>query len=496
MSSPVIPSFQSFVTIDRRKKEAVYLQIAYQFINAVKSNLLEDNDRLPGSRIIAENLQLHRKTIVAALAELQDQGWIETFPNIGTFVRNPERSLNQIQKTKAFQNPPFRAEYHFRKEFILDTHLEKNQGQLYFTDGTPDYRIIKSEELVRYYTSVFRRKKLSGINTNVTNGSLFFRDQLSYYLNVTRGFHLSRDFLLPVAGIEKVHSILSRLLINKGDLILVEEVSYFLPNMIYIQAGAQLKTVPIDEHGMDVDYIQHHFKAGEIRAVYLNTKCQYPTTIGISEKRKTQLLLLAEEYDFIVIEDDTDFEFSSVKNKKETLLRKNGGKRVIYIGAFGRFLTPGFQMNFIIASKDLLDEGAKYLNIFGKPDTMMEKALGEVIHQGDIHRYQRKSTKIITERKEVFAELLNSHFKAKVSFNIPISGLAFWIQFNNAISLTDLQKKAQQNGLFIPITCLYQNRKITALRLGFAHLNYQEMEEAVKLLVKAYGEVIETKKDY
>lgn len=490
MSSPVIIPFQSFIKIDRRKKDAVYLQMVYQFINAVKSNILENNDQLPGSRIIAEQLQVHRKTVVASLTELQDQGWVETIPNIGTFVRNPESTLNSINKTKTFQHPPEQAPFDFRKEFILDTPLEKNQGKLSFTHGTPDYRIIKSEELVRFYTSVVRRKKESSTSSNTIDGSLFFRDQLSYYLNVTRGFHLSRDFLLPVAGPEKVHSILSRLLIKKGDIILVEELSYFLPNMIYSQAGAQLKTIPLDEEGMDIDYIQNNFKPGDIRFVYLNAKCQYPTTVALSEKLKRQLLNLAEEYDFIVIEDDTDFECSTIKNKKETLLRKNGGNRVIYIGTFGSFLNPGFQMNFIIAPKDLLEEGAKYLNIFGKPDTMMEKALGELIHQGDIHRYQRKSTKIIAERKDTFAKLMNTHFKDQNTFTIPASGLAFWIEFREKISLMELQKKAREKGLFIPMICLYQNRSVTALRLGFAHLNLQEMEEAVEILSHAYRKLV------
>ena len=486
MSSPVNIPFHSFVKIDRRKKDAVYMQIVYQFINAVQSNLLEDDDQLPGSRRIAEELQVHRKRIVAALTELQEQGWVKTIPNIGVFVINPESSPPKDKKTKAFQHPPEIAQYRFRKEFILDTSLEENLGRLYFTDGTPDYRMIKTEELGRFYTSVLRRKKQSGSFTNATDGNLFFRDQLSYYLNLTRGFHLSRDFLLPVAGLEQVHSILSRLLINTGDVVLVEEISYFLPNMIYSQAGAKMKTIPVDAEGMDIDYIQKHFKPGEIRLVYINTQCQYPTTVALSKKRKAQLLQLAEAYDFIVIEDDSDFEFSLVKNKNDSLFRKNGGNRIIYIGAFGRFLSPGFQMNFLIAPKDLVQEGAKYLNIFGKPNLMMEKALGEIIHQGDIHRYQRKSKKIIAERKELFAALLHSHFQNRITFTIPPSGLAFWIRFKDGFSLTQLQKKARDKGLFIPSICLYQNRSLTALRLGFAHLNADEMAEAIKILEQAY----------
>ena len=70
MGSPVKVHFESLIKIDRLKREPVYMQFVYQFIHAVKSNILENNDRLPGSRKIAEELQVHRKTIVAALVPL------------------------------------------------------------------------------------------------------------------------------------------------------------------------------------------------------------------------------------------------------------------------------------------------------------------------------------------------------------------------------------------------------------------------------------------
>ena len=492
MGSPVSVPFSSFIRIDRKKEEAVYLQIVFQFINAVRTRLLEEGDRLPGSRKIAEDLQVHRKTVVAALAELQEQGWVKTQANIGSFVNDPEVSTAGSSKSGAFQHPPEQAVFAFRKEFILDSPFPESQEELTFTDGTPDYGIIKVEELVRFYASVLRRTKSSRELQPSAQGNLFFRDQLSYYLNVSRGFHLSRNFLLPIAGREQVFSILSRLLIRPGDLVLVENLSYFLPNMIFGQAGAQLKTVPIDEEGMQIDFIQEHFKAGEIRCVYINSRCQYPTTVRLSEGRKIQLLQLAEKYNFVIIEDDADFEFSISKDRKGSLFRKDGGKRVIYTGTFGRFLTPGFQMNFLIAPRDLVEEGSKYLNIFGNPNLMMEKALGEIIHQGDIHRYHRKSQKVVGERKESFAGLLYSHFGQQINFRMPPAGLAFWIEFKAAFSLTQLQEKTRRKGLLIPGICLYQNRELTALRLGFANLEQQEMEKAVGILAEAYWELKET----
>jgi len=191
MSSPVGIGFHSMIKIDRRKEDAIYLQIVYQFIHAVKRNLLEEGDLLPGSRKIADELKVHRKTVVAALSELQEQGWVEILPNRGTFVKNPESNGTSMSTTEAFKQPPHLAPYSFRKELILDMPMLEAPEKYYFTDGTPDYSVIPAEELVRFYASMVKRKKKSDDLPTTTEGNLFFRDQLSYYLNLTRGFHLS-----------------------------------------------------------------------------------------------------------------------------------------------------------------------------------------------------------------------------------------------------------------------------------------------------------------
>lgn len=86
MSSPVIIPYQSFVQIDRTSATAVYLQIAYQLINAIQRGYLNAGTKLPGTRMLSEILEVHRKTIVAVYEELDAQGWVETRPNKGTFV--------------------------------------------------------------------------------------------------------------------------------------------------------------------------------------------------------------------------------------------------------------------------------------------------------------------------------------------------------------------------------------------------------------------------
>lgn len=493
MNSPVDFSVNSFIKINRRKADPLYLQLVYQFINAIKMNLLEEGDRLPGSRKIAKELQLHRKTVVAGLEELRAQGWITTKPGAGTFVKQAAVSSAQTEKHRWVQYPAVQAGFEFSRNFILNNPEETRQTQHYFTDGTADYRIIKPRELVRFYAAVLRRKQDAFTLSHLSGGNVFFRKQLSYYLNTTRGLHLSKDFLLPVNEREQVFSILSQLLIQTGDVVIVEELSYFLPNMIFSQAGAQLKTVPADAEGMDVAYLRQHFGKGDIRVVYLNTNSQYPTAGQLSEKRKIELLNLAAEYGFVIIEDGRDDEFSLKGNRPGTLFKTDRKGRVIYTGVFGGFLAPDFQMNFIAAPPDFIMEASKYLYLFGKPNPMMEQALGEMIHEGDIHRYRRKTQRITAERKEKFSELLSRYLGPEIHFKIPVYGLAFWVVFKKHVSLARLQAEAGRNDLSIPWVCLYQRQNLTALRLGFAHLHDQEMETAMQLLATAYQKVVSGK---
>lgn len=483
MSSPAEITFSQIIKIDRRKSDAVYLQIVYQFIQAVQRCILEAGQQIPGSRGLSQELGVHRKTVVAALEELQAQGWVVTKANVGTFVCNP--NINSGKAGAGFSFPE-NAGFNFRKSFILDAPSQENECPYRFTAGEPDYRIIKTDELARFYSVALKRKnlikKLSGFTIQ---GNPFFKKQLSYYINQTKGFHIAPDNLLTAQSKEVILYILTQLLIRPQDVVLVGALSYHFSNMVFRQAGAALKTIPMDAQGIKVDFIRKYFKKGDIRAVYVHPQHQYPTTVNLPEDRRLALVELAHEYDFVIIEDDTDGELSYEKATAAPLVKMTRTGKVIYLGAFGQFLTPGFQVNFMTAPKDLIEEAYKYLNIFGHADIVKEQALGEMIYEGDIHRYRRKALNIYHSRRDNFAQLLIAHLPNQTDINIPTGGLAFWLPFKEPFSLNRLAETCREQGLFLPRICLYQNQKITALRLGFGHLNEDEMFEVVKILAES-----------
>lgn len=219
--------------------------------------------------------------------------------------------------------------------------------------------------------------------------------------------------------------------------------------------------------------------------LYLTPHHHYPTTVTLSTNRRMELLQLANEFGFVILEDDYDYEFQYSRNIILPLASADTNGMVVYVGSFGKSLAPGFRSGFVIAPENLMYEMRKYLGIIDREgDIMMEQVLGELIEEGEIHRHLKKSIKVYQERRDNFAGILNAKFQKEISFQLPAGGLAFWIKWQRPVNLLKLSQECAKNDLLIPRTLLYQNKDTTAMRIGFGHLTAEEAVKSIEILKK------------
>lgn len=485
MNSPVEIPYQSFITIDRSSEVSVYMQISNQLINAIQRGFLPFGTKLPGTRTLSLNLNVHRNTIVSVYDELLAQGWVESFPNKGTFVIGKDQNKPvQIEKIKknSLENYPGTTGFSFKTSNILDNPFEHSSCEYIFNDGIPDIRLTQVDQYSRIYTSILKRKahKIGQYNQD---GSEFFKQHLAQYLNLSRGLPISKNNLLITRSTEMSMYIVSEVLLSEGDTVLVGELSYFSVNMIFQRKGVTINSVSMDEDGIKVDEVRKICEKQDIRMLYITPHHHYPTTVALSAKRRLELLKLAQEYGFIILEDDYDYDFHYDKSPILPLASADTKGMVIYIGSFGKSLVPGFRTGFIVAPENVMAEMRKYLGIIDRQgDILMEHVLGEMIAEGEINRYLKKSLKIYKERRDHFSFLLKEHLYEYIDFKIPSGGLAIWTEWKVPVNLMKLSRKCIQDNLFIPKTLLYQNRNLTAMRLGFGNLSFNEMEKAIEIL--------------
>lgn len=488
MSSPAAIPFTSFINIDTASKTAIYVQIAQQLINAIQRGYLMIGSKLPGSRKLSKELEVHRQTVIAAFNELESQGWLETIPNKGTYViqRKDEIRPSRIHSDKIdfLAQYPQKTGFNFKRSSILDSPFQDSRCSLTLTDGTPDIRLSSIYDLSSMYSASMKRKQIQRkMEHHTYEGKDFFRKQLSNYLNLTRGLHISSNNLLVTRGTEMSLYLISQLILNNNDIVLVANLSFFSANMIFQKAGAKIKSIPIDNEGISVDFIKEFFKPGEIRMVYITPHYHYPTTATLSASRRLQLLELATIYKFIIVEDDYDFEFQYEQSALLPLASADLNGMVIYVGTFGKSLAPGFRTGFVVAPENLMIELRKYLGIIDRQgDIVMEQVLGEMIDEGTIFRHLKKSLKEYRQRRDIFCTLIDTHLKGVVNYEKPKGGLAVWTNWKPSISLLKMSQLCFEKGLFIPQTILYQNHDQSSMRIGFGHLNEEEMEKAFQII--------------
>ncbi|RXK86209.1 aminotransferase-like domain-containing protein [Filimonas effusa] len=487
MGSPVEVPYLSFILLDRESATAVYMQIAHQVINAIQRGYLPKATKLPGSRVLSELLKVHRRTVVAAYEELEAQGWVQSRPNQGTFVVGVEEGKAQriASPVKAALNGyPVKTGFSFKQSNLLDNPFEHATCEYVFNDGIPDIRLTQTDLLSRLYSSNLKRKsnyrKMGYYNRD---GSEFLKENLSHYLNLSRGLHISKNNLLITRSTEMSVYIISEILLEPGDTVVVADLSYFSVNMIFQKAGAKICSIPMDEEGIDVQALEQLCRQQPIRMLYLTPHHHYPTTITLSAGRRIEVLRLASLFGFIVLEDDYDFDFRYDKKPVLPMASADTSGMVVYVGAFGKSLAPGFRTGFIVAPENLMAEMRKYLGIIDRQgDILVEQVLAEMIREGEIHRHLKKSVLVYKERRDNFALLLQEHFSEQLSFKLPAGGLAIWAQWKEPVNLLKLSQESARKGLFVPRTLLYQQKNLTAMRLGFGHLNQEEMTKSILLL--------------
>jgi len=495
MNSPVSQIIKQLVSFDKSIVQPVYIQVAQQIINAIQRGYLEKGSRLPGTRVLSEVLRIHRNTAVAIYDELASQGWVDIIANKGTFVLVPEASIVKIKAATQYLGHAYAypkvAGFPFQTSFHLASTVQNTTSKYTINDGKPDLRLHPVHQFSRWYSAAMKRKSLfNKWNRTQASTPSVFSTQLCNYLNVTRGFHINSNNLINTRSTEMSLYTVSQLLITQQDLVLVGQLSNYAANMIFQEAGATIRTIPVDDEGLQVEYIKTHFVKQSIRCVYVCANRDYPTTVTLSAKRRLELLELAKLYGFAIIEDDYDYDFQLEGSAMLPMASADTHGMVIYLGKLGQSLFPSFHTGFVVAPENFISEAKNYLQLLdSQGDLIQEQMLSELISEGEIYRLKKKNIVTYKQRRDSLCHYLNMYFKGIITWDVPLGGLSIWLQFVSTISLVKLAEEAEKLDVFLPKTILYQDKNTCAIRFGFGHLNEEELEIVVKKLKAAYDKV-------
>jgi 2-aminoadipate transaminase len=371
-----------------------------------------------------------------------------------------------------------------------------------FAGGMPAPQVFPVEKFKEACAKVLTDNPSCALQYGPTEGYLplrqFIVEQMSRY-----GILAGVDNVMITSGSQQALDLIAKLLINRGDRLLVESPSYLGALQAFDLMGAEYVTVPIDDRGLNTDYLEAALRSGP-KFMYVLPNFQNPTGVTLSEDRRRELVLLSDKYGIPIIEDDPygqlryegEHKTPLVVLDRTNLQRDNGYTlgNVIYLSTFSKLLAPGLRVAWIVAPPDVI---ARLVQIKQSSDlhtsTFTQMVTYEVARDGFLEEHVKLIRSVYSERKDAMLRALTDYFPEEVTWTHPHGGLFLWVTLPTGINARKLLDEALRHDVaFVPGDPFFADGdKGSHMRLNFSNATPKMIREGVRRLSIAVAHELE-----
>ena len=272
-----------------------------------------------------------------------------------------------------------------------------------------------------------------------------------------RGAATSTDRLLVTTGSQQGLDLVARVLVDPGDVVLVELPTYTGAITAFRNVQADMVGVQQDKDGIDLDALDATYTrlAGQgrrIRFLYVVPNFQNPTGLLISLAKRRHLLEWASRRDLLIVEDDPYrelfFEDSATEADVRPIKADDHEGRVIYLSSFSKTLAPGFRVAWIDAPATLTSklEMAKQSEdlLTGSLD---QRVVYEACRRGILHRQLPLLRRHYQHKRDVMVDSLRKALGHDVTWPAPRGGFFLWVTLPSQINADRMLERAVEHGV-------------------------------------------------
>ncbi len=371
-----------------------------------------------------------------------------------------------------------------------------------FAGGLPAPEVFPVERFQEACQRVLHTQAAAALQYGPTEGYRPLREYIVAHM-ARYGILASVDNVLITSGSQQALDLIAKLLINRGDRILVECPTYLGALQAFDLMGAEYVTVSTDDHGLQTCNMEQALRSGP-KFMYILPNFQNPSGVTLSRSRREQLVMLSDKYGIPIIEDDP---YGQLRYEGEhitplvvldrtNLTRDKDYKlgNVIYLSTFSKVLAPGLRVAWIVAPPDVI---AKLVQIKQSTDLHTSMFTQMVIYEAAREGFIDEHVKIIRatykERRDAMLQALNDYFPPEVSWTKPHGGLFLWVTMPPGVDSSKLLDSAlRQNVAFVPGDPFYPNGdEGSHMRLNFSNANPEMIREGIRRLSIAVAHELE-----
>ena len=462
---------------------------------AMLDGKLGPGERLPSSRDLAQDLNLSRNTVVAAINQLSVEGYLESRVGSGTYVNDsvPRLSPGSAARVPLRPGAPGAAaggKLSTRGQALATRFCATQLEVQPFTPGIADFSAFPLTLWQRLQNKHWRMTYPDMLDYNDSGGYAPLRRAIADYLRVFRSVQLDADQVIVTTGTQQSLELCARLLADHGETVWVEDPAYWGAAKAFMASGLHLHPVPVDDEGIRPGPAD---SARPPRLIYLTPSHQYPTGAVMSLARRHQLLSTARQHGAWVLEDDYDSEYRFSGPPISSLEGLDTDGRVLYMGTFSKVLYPGIKLGYLVVPKPLVAAFKQAHYDLNRPGQMpLQAALAEFIEMGHFSSALRRARQSYGERRAALLDALRPVLGGEVFISGAEQGLHLCLRLPSVVDDQALAQRVKQQGLTVrPLSayCLART-DLRGLVIGYGYAPLAEIQRSGPALAAAVRQTL------
>jgi GntR family transcriptional regulator/MocR family aminotransferase len=377
-------------------------------LRAIAEGALAVGERLPSARTMAREWGVSRGVVDDAFALLQQEGWIERRVGAGSFVARgagageAESPRTERPPSAIAQRVLTRISPLMRAAGAVRVNRDPGHGpkERLLAPGLTDVDSFDLEAWRRALLRTSADGRRGDLAYGASAGQPALRDSTARWLALTRGLRVAPEQVIVVNGPSQALELMSRVLFEPGQAVVVEEPSFSGAPRILALAGLRVFSAPLDAEGFDVATAR--IRQPRPVGIYLNPLNQFPLGRWTTLARRQELLRWAREADAWIVESDyfNEVVFDAAP-PPPTLHALDDEQRVIHIGSFNMTMFPSLRLGWMVLPPRLVPLMTEVRGLFGDHCSVpLQAALAEFIDSGALSRRVRSLQQLLAGRRE------------------------------------------------------------------------------------------------
>ena len=362
-----------------------------------------------------------------------------------------------------------------------------------FAGGLPNPISFPQKQLLESMGRVVAERGPEAFQYSATAGIPELRGWIAGRYNHRFDTDYVADDVLITTGSQQVLDLLGKVLLDKGDGVIVEKPTYLAAIQAFALNQPTFREVELTDEGLNVDELTAALDAGA-KMIYLIPNFQNPTGLTYTAANRERVREVLAGRNIVVVEDDP---YGELRFEGESLPYIGGAAlpHGVVMGSFSKTVTPGFRMGYLLTkdhellhSLSIAKEAADlHTNVFS------QFVVYDYLQHNDLDEHLVKIRELYRRQAQAMTDAMAEFFPADVTFTKPEGGMFLWATLPEGVSTMDLFPKALERGVaFVPGDPFYaEPGKRSTMRLNFTNADEDTIRDGIRRLAEVIAAALD-----